>query len=227
MKNILAILAVFATLAMFGCASSSTTRSPWAAGNAPAPAAAPSAAKEAPAAAPASVESPAVAVEDEGSLLKKYPKINKANREKALTALASAQNIEELPDPETNRATILNVNTTSSLIEFKSMAEYKAGQRVVIGKGDFKTLYEIVLVETGNRYIAEEVRGVLYTQEMKELFTLVPADDVICVEWIDPEDKEAVKKAAAQANLNSDDAESAVDDEDDEEDDEGGFEDEE
>lgn len=223
MKNILAILAVFATVAMVGCASSSTTKSPWAAGNAPTPKAAPAAVAFEDDTQTGAFVDPVVApvATDDKALLASYPAISNVNKQRALAEIEKAKTAEPLPAPELNRAHILNVNTNASLIEIRCMTEFKAGQRVVIAKDDYKTLYEIILVETENRYIAEEVRGVFYSAEMKERFNLVPADDVACVEWIDPENAEAVKAAAAKAKANSDDAEAAVE-EDEEIDEEGG-----
>lgn len=220
MKNILAILAVFATLAMVGCASSSTTKSPWAAGNAPSPEAAPG--TDASDSFDADDEEELIDVfEDEEPLLANYPEISKVNKEKALAEIEAAKTAEPLPEPDQNRARVLTVNSAMSLIELQCMTPFKAGQRVVIAKDDYKTLYQIVLVETDNRYIAEEVRGVLYTDEMKDYFHLVPADDVVCVEWIDPEDPAAVKAAAEKMKAESNDAESAVDEDEDEDEDDG------
>lgn len=221
MRTFLSIFASVSILLCAGCASGDGSRSPWSAGGKAESASAPEpAAYRAPAPAAAfdsadfNEDRPAPAAGD-NSPLAAYPALRQANKERALAEIDAAKaDVAPLPIPDENKARIIAYNTDCTVLQFDSGATFKVGDRVVLSKAGAHALVKVVSVVNANRYVAEEVAGVVGGP------MLVPGDDVDCTTWIDPEDIAAVAAAAEKAKKNSDNAVDAVaDDDDDEEDD--------
>lgn len=221
MRNLLAILASVSILVCAGCASNSdgSAKSPWSAGasvskSKPAASytpAAPVAAEDsfvAPVEGDAAV-APAETASGNAPLLAAYPALRQANKERAMAAIEAAKSDSEpLPTPDEGKARVVAYNVACSLIQFDSASTFKLGEKVVLSKSGNHALVQIVSVQDGGRYVAEEMDGVV------DAPTLVPGDEIDCTVWIDPEDVAAVAAAAEKAKpQDTGDALEAVDEE--------------
>ncbi len=245
MRKIFAILTVVAAIASFGCSSDngSSAKSPWAAPSAPTQQAAPAEkAEPAEETKPKVVAAPDKEAAGESSSDGKFvlgEHLRAAVEAEGANMLAEAAATEPLPPPFEGKFLVMSIDQSLSLVEFKSVEQFKKGERVtfyksmkpgvlkIIAEPKKETYMPPVKTETSRAvdywiYTAEEVRGVIGAP------LLEVEDELVCVPYIDPnvpskKGKEAVVRCphCGQTIANSGilgDATAAVDDDDEDED---------
>ncbi|MCD8284437.1 MAG: hypothetical protein LUD52_06935 [Opitutae bacterium] len=238
MRKLLAILACASVFVCFGCASNgNSTRSPWSAGSSRPAAPAASAPDEG----EKSDDNEVVAAPDgEGDGdFKLGENLREAVEAEGANMIANASATEVIPPPREGKMLVMTVEPSLSLVEFKSVEQFKKGDRItfyknmkpgvlaVVGEPKPQTYQPPVSSHGDVRdpvkfwvYTAEEVRGVIESPEIEV------EDELVCTPFVD-HDKPSKDKVVARCphcgqplnvpGSGIGDASAAVDDEDEDE----------